>query len=132
MTPLTLELRVAGERVHGDLERFPVRVDLVLPAAARAAPGAGMRVRDSEGEVPHRLSADGATGRVEGWIEVRRLERGRDALLFLDLGEASAAGGGFSDYALFAGREADPGARGTTSSSRAGSPSRRSGPRRPR
>ena len=37
--------------------------------------------------MPHRLSADGATGRVEGWIEARRLERGRDSRLFLDLSE---------------------------------------------
>ena len=110
--PLTLKLRVAGERVHGDLERFPVRVDLVLPAGARAAAGSGMRVRDSEGEVPHRLTADEATGRVEGWIEVRRLERGRDARLFLDLGAGPAAVEGFADHALFAGRRADPAARG--------------------
>ncbi len=106
--PLTLGLRVAGERVHGDLERFPVRVDLTLPRDAREAPGAGLRVRDAAGELPHRLSADGAAGRIEGWIEARRLERGRDALLFLDLGADPADMEGFSDFALFGGRETDP------------------------
>ena len=106
--PLTLGLRVAGDRVHGDLERFPVRVDLTLPGDAREALGAGLRVRDAAGELPHRLSADGATGRVEGWIEVRRLERGRDALLFLDLGADPADMEGFSDFALFGAREIDP------------------------
>ena len=106
--PLTLGLRVAGDRVHGDLERFPVRVDLTLPRDAREAPGAGLRVRDAAGELPHRLSADGAAGRIEGWIEARRLERGRDALLFLDLGADPADMEGFSDFALFGARETDP------------------------
>ena len=112
MTSLTLTLRVSGDRVHGDLERFPAKVALVLPEEARGAARAGLRVRDARGELPHRLAADAATGRVEGWVEVRRLQRGRDALLSLDLGEVPAAGRGFSDYALFAGREADPEARG--------------------
>ena len=113
MEPRTLELRVPGDRVHGGLERFPVRVDLVLPESARAALGSGLRVRDAEGELPQRLSADPATGRVEGWIEIRRLEQGREARLFLDLGTRAAAVEGFSDYALFAGRVTEgPSAQG--------------------
>ena len=131
--PLTLKLRVAGERVHGDLERFPVRVDLVLPAGARAAAGSGMRVRDSEGEVPHRLSADPATGRVEGWIEVPRLERGSEMPgCSWTSAPAPLPPSGFTDYALVRRpRERHPAARRqATSSSRAGSPPRRCGPRR--
>ena len=97
-----LQLRIDGSHVHGKLEGFPVRVEMAVPFEQQQYLAGGVRVRDAAGVLPSRLVVDADSGRIAGWVEVRRLAPGEDTVLDLELGaEPGADGDTFAGCTVF-------------------------------